>query len=51
LFRSGHGEVEGRWSNPISRFSEDVDEDGHLRLWFHPALFNSWCRRGNLRRE
>jgi hypothetical protein len=50
LFRSGHGEVEGRWSNPISRWSEDADEDTQIRLWFHPALLNSWCRRGHLRR-
>ncbi len=52
LFRSGHGAGEGRWSNnPISRWTEDVAEDSQLRLWFHPALFNSWRRRGHLRRE
>ena len=51
LFRSGHGAVERRWSNPISRWTEDVDEDGWLRLWFHPALLSSWWRRGYLRRE
>jgi hypothetical protein len=51
LFRSGQGGAEGRWSNPISRWTDDVDEDGRLLLWFHPALLNSWCRRGHLRRE
>jgi hypothetical protein len=51
LFRSGHGEAEGRWSNLISRWTGDVDEDSQLRLWFHPALFNSWHTRGHLRRE
>jgi hypothetical protein len=51
LFRSGHSTAERQWSNPISRWTENLDEDGQLRLWFHPALFNSWCRRGHLRRE
>jgi hypothetical protein len=51
LFKSGHGAVERGWSNPISRWTEDVDEDSQLRLWFHPALFNSWRRRGHLRLE
>ena len=51
LFRSGHGAPERRWSNPTSRWGEDLVEDVQVRLWFHPALFNSWCRRGHLRRE
>ena len=51
LFRSGHGAPERRWSNPISRWTEDLVENGQLRLWFHPALLNSWWTRGHLRRE
>lgn len=51
LFRSGHSAAEERWSNPVSRWSDDLDEDGQLRLWFHPALLNSWMRNGHLRRE
>jgi hypothetical protein len=50
LFRSGHGALERRWSNPISRWTEDIGERSQLRLWFHPALFNSCWRRGHLRR-
>jgi hypothetical protein len=26
-------------------------EDDRLSLWFHPALFNSYMRRGHLQRE
>ena len=51
LFKSGHTSVERRWSNPIARFVGEVGEDEPLRLWFHPALFNSYMRRGHLRRE
>jgi hypothetical protein len=51
LFRSDHSSVEGRWTNPISRYVDDVGEDGRVRLWFHPALSNSYMRRGHLRRE
>jgi hypothetical protein len=51
LFKSGHTSVEGRWSNPISRYAGEVGDDDRLRLWFHPALFNSYMRRGHLRRE
>ena len=50
-FKSGHTSVEGRCSNPISRYEGEVGEDDRLRLWFHPALFNSYMRRGHLRLE
>ena len=50
LFKSGHTSVERRW-NPITRFVAEIAQDERLRLWFHPALFNSYVRRGHLRRE
>jgi hypothetical protein len=51
LFKSGHASVEGRWSNPISRYTGEVGEDDRIRLWFHPALFNSYMSHGHLRLE
>jgi hypothetical protein len=50
LFKSGHTSAEQRWSNPISQYTAEGGDD-LIRLWFHPALVNSWMRRGHLRPE